>query len=513
MLVLSIIYSLTAILLAIYSLNSLALAFLYLRHRREMPSDPPLRDFPAVTVQLPIFNEAHVVERLIDSAARLNYPREKLQIQVLDDSTDDTTLLARRRIAYYRAQGADIELIHRQDRNDFKAGALREGLKTAKGEFIALFDADFLPPREFLLKTIPHFRKQTHLGFLQTRWGHINDTYSSLTRAQAIALDGHFGVEQPARHSTGLFLNFNGSGGVWRRQCIQDAGGWQGDTLCEDLDLSYRAQLAGWEPLYLMDVVCPAEIPPQIHAFKRQQARWARGSIACAIKLWRPILRAPASFCKRAHGLIHLTGYLVHPLMLVILLLSVPLILLRQPVAFPLTYLSLASLGPPVLYALGQRSLYPDWVRRMRYFPLLVLLGTGLAVSNTRAIYEEFRGKQASFGRTPKFRLEQRPDNWSRSRYALPFDWISIGELLAALYAILGIAIALYQGNYFAIPFLTLYVLGFGYVASLTLFHSAYSWTRGRVPASRLDGSTARQAYPAWRGQRIWRSRKSPERS
>ncbi len=334
-----------------------------------------------------------------------------------------------------------------------------------------------------------------------------------MTRAQAIALDGHFGVEQTARHRTGLFLNFNGSAGVWRRECIEDAGGWQGDTLCEDMDLSYRAQLAGWEPLYLRDVVCPAEIPPQIHAFKRQQARWARGSIACAIKLCRPLLKAPASVFTRIHGLIHLTSYLVHPLMLVILLLSVPLLLLRQPVAFPLTYLTAASLGPPVLYALGQRSLYPDWVKRIRYFPLLVLLGTGLALSNTKAIYQEFRGKQASFGRTPKFRLEQRPDDWRRSRYALPFDWISLGELLAALYAMLGIAIALYQGNYFAIPFLTLYVLGFGYVASLTLFHSAYSWTRKRVPATRLDGSTARQAYPAWRGQRIWRSRKSAERS
>jgi cellulose synthase/poly-beta-1,6-N-acetylglucosamine synthase-like glycosyltransferase len=498
--VLSIIYALTAIWVAIYSLNSFVLAFLYLRHRRETSLNPPLKDLPAVTVQLPVFNEAHVIERLIDSAARLNYPRERLQIQVLDDSTDETTLLAQRRIAYHRAQGADIELIHRQNRYDFKAGALREGLKTAKGEFIALFDADFLPPRDFLLKTIPHFLKESRLGFLQTRWGHINHAYSSLTRAQAIALDGHFGVEQTARHRAGLFLNFNGSAGVWRRECIVDAGGWQGDTLCEDMDLSYRAQLAGWEPLYLRDVVCPAEIPPQIHAFKRQQARWARGSIACAIKLCRPLLEAPASPFTRIHGLIHLTSYLVHPLMLVILLLSVPLLLLRQPVAFPLTYLTVASLGPPVLYALGQRSLYPDWVRRMRYFPLLVLLGTGLAVSNTKAIYEEVRGNQASFSRTPKFRLEQRPDDWRRSRYALPFDWIALGELLAACYAILGIAIALYHGNYFAIPFLTLYVLGFGYVASLTVLHSAQGWVGGRTPVAGAKTPLAGSAnLSSWR--------------
>jgi len=511
--VLSVIYALAAVWLALYSLNSFVLAFLYLRHRWQAPSHPPLTDFPPVTVQLPVFNEAHVIERLIDSAARLDYPRDKLRIQVLDDSTDETTVLAQRRIAYYRAQGVDLQLIHRQSRNDFKAGALREGLKRAEGEFIALFDADFLPPQDFLLKTIPHFLGQRRVGFLQTRWGHINYAYSSLTRTQAIALDGHFGVEQTARHRTGLFLNFNGSAGVWRRQCIEDAGGWQGDTLCEDMDLSYRAQLAGWEPLYLRDVVCPAEIPPQIHAFKRQQARWARGSISCAIKLWRPIVKAPVSLFKRIQGLIHLTSYLVHPLMLLILVLSVPMLLLRQPVAFPLTYLSLASLGPPILYTLGQRSLYPDWVRRVRYFPLLVLLGTGLALSNAKAICEELRGKKDSFGRTPKFRLEKRRDDWKHSRYALSFDWTSVGELLAALYAMLGIAIALHQGNYFAIPFLTLYVLGFGYVASLTLFHSAYGWTRERVRATRLEERRARQAHPAWQGQRIWSSRKSPERS
>ncbi len=511
--VLSIIYALTAIWLAIYSVNSFALVFLYLRHRRRMISDAPSTDCPGVTVQLPVFNEAHVIERLIDSAAALDYPRDKLQIQVLDDSTDETTLLALRRIAYHRARGLDIELVHRQNRADFKAGALRDGLIRAKGEFIALFDADFLPPRDFLLKTIPKFLEHSRLGFVQTRWGHINYAYSSLTRTQAIALDGHFGVEQIARHGAGLFLNFNGSAGVWRRACIEDAGGWQGDTVCEDMDLSYRAQLAGWEPLYLRDVVCPAEIPPQIHAFKRQQARWARGSIACAIKLWRPILKARVSLFKRLQGLVHLTSYLVHPLMLAILLLSVPLLLLRQPVSFPLTYLSMASLGPPVLYALGQRNLHPHWVKRMRYFPLLVLLGTGLALSNTKAIYGELIGKKGSFGRTPKFRLEQGPYDWRSSKYALPFDWISLGELLAALYAVLGIAIALYQSNYFAIPFLTLYVLGFGYVASLTVLHSVHARSRERVPDATPQQPGTRQAPPAWRGQRIWDSRKSPERS
>lgn len=499
MVILSIIYALAAVWLALYTLNAFVLTSLYLRHRRHVLSDPPLESFPHVTVQLPVFNEAHVIERLIDSAVSLTYPRDKLQIQVLDDSVDETTPLAQRRIAYHRARGVEIELIHRHSRADFKAGALREGMKSAKGEFIALFDADFLPPQDFLLKTVPLFLSRHRLGFIQTRWGHINNAYSSLTRAQTIALDGHFVVEQTARQRSGLFINFNGAAGVWRKECIEDAGGWQGDTLCEDMDLSYRAQLAGWEPLFLPEVVCPAEIPPQIHAFKRQQSRWARGSIRCALKLWRPILRAPMSAFKRLQGLIHLTSYLVHPLMVLILLLSVPLLFMGQPVAFPLTYLSLASLGPPTLYALAQRSLYPDWVRRISYLPLLVLLGTGLTLSNTRAIYEEVRGKKEKFGRTPKFRLEKRRDDWRRSRYALSFDWMALAEMLAALYAVLGVVIALQQGNYFAIPFLMLYVMGLGYVASLTVLHSAHGWIGRKAPMARAKTPLARGAHPTWR--------------
>lgn len=499
MLVLAIIYALAAVWLALYTLNAFVLTFLYLRHRRDSVPDPPLRNVPPVTVQLPVFNEAHVIERLIDAAARLDYPQDRLQIQVLDDSTDETTLLARNRVAYHRGRGVDMELIHRHSRTDFKAGALREGMQRATGQFIALFDADFLPPQDFLLRTIPLFLSRPRLGFLQTRWGHINSPYSSLTHAQAIALDGHFVVEQTARQRSGLFVNFNGAAGIWCRECIEDAGGWQGDTLCEDMDLSYRAQLAGWKPLYLPDVVCPAEIPPQIHAFKRQQARWARGSIGCALKLWRSIVKAPVSAFKRLQGLVHLTSYAIHPLMLLVLALSVPLLSMRQPVAFPLTFLSLASLGPPTLYTLAQRSLYADWLRKIRHLPLLILLGTGLTLNNSRAIYEELRGKKEKFGRTPKFRLEQGQDDWRKSRYALSFDWMALGEVLSALYASLGVAIAFCQGNYFAIPFLMLYVLGFSYVASLTILHSAHSWTRQKGPMTRTEAPLTRGAHHTWR--------------
>jgi cellulose synthase/poly-beta-1,6-N-acetylglucosamine synthase-like glycosyltransferase len=497
--ILSFIYGVAAVWLAVYTLNAFVLTFLYWRHRQEDPPAPALDLLPKVTVQLPIFNEAHVVERLIDNAALIRYPADRLQIQVLDDSTDETTALARRRVSHHRCRGVDIELLHRYHRTDFKAGALREGLETASGDFIALFDADFLPPEDFLIQTIPHFLTRPWLGFVQTRWGHINRDFSPLTSAQAIALDGHFAIEQPARLHAGLFLNFNGSGGVWRRKCIEEAGGWQGDTLCEDMDLSYRAELAGWEPLYLRDVVCQAEIPPQIHAFKRQQARWAGGSISCAFKLWLDIARSPASAFKRVQGLIHLTSYLVHPLMLLVLALSVPLLYLRQPVAYPLTYLSLASLGPPTLYLWALRSLSPDCWRRMRHFPLLVLLGTGLTLSNSRAIYRTLTGKRDEFGRTPKFRLEGHSAAWKESRYALPFDWMAWGEMLAAAYALLGVAIAFYRGNLFAIPFLMLYVAGFGYVASLSVLHSARGWLKDGTSLGGAKAPLAGGANPSLR--------------
>ena len=498
-LVVSIIYAVAALWLAVYTVNSFVLTFLYWRHQRKDPCVPALNSYPRVTVQLPIFNEAHVVERLIDCTVRLRYPADRLQIQVLDDSTDETAALARKKVAYHRSRGVDIELIHRYHRTDFKAGALREGMKSASGEFFALFDADFLPPDDFLLRTIPHFLARPRLGFVQTRWGHINRGYSPLTGAQAIALDGHFAIEQPARFLSGLFLNFNGSAGVWRRRSIDEAGGWQGDTLCEDMDLSYRAQLAGWEPLYLRDVVCKAEIPPQIHAFKRQQARWARGSISCALKLGPRILRAPLSAFQRVQGLIHLTSYLVHPLMLLVLALSVPLLAMRQPVAYPLTYVSLASLGPPTMYLWAQRSLYADWGPRMRHFPLLVLLGMGLTLSNSRAIYRAVRGRQDEFSRTPKFNLERGGEDWRGSRYALSLDWMVLGETLAALYALLGVGIALEQGNLLAIPFLMLYVVGFGYVASLTVIHSAKGWLREGTPVAGAKSSLAGSATPSWR--------------
>jgi cellulose synthase/poly-beta-1,6-N-acetylglucosamine synthase-like glycosyltransferase len=483
--VLAIVYGLTAVLLAIYGLNSLIMVLLYLRHRPfgrpvlslveglrtpcENQPPSPLTNAPPVTVQLPIYNELHVVERLIDAVARLDYPRDRLQIQVLDDSTDETTTLTQARVDYYRTKGIDIVLIHRPERTGFKAGALQRGLETATGGFVAIFDADFVPNPDFLRRIIPHFQGRPRLGLVQARWSHINADYSPLTRAQALALDGHFVVEQTARQRSGLFMNFNGASGVWRKRCIEEAGGWQGDTLSEDLDLSYRAQLAGWEFLYLPDVASPAEIPPQINAFKRQQFRWAKGSIQCLLKHWRALVRVRRPAFVRLQGLIHLSNYLIHPLMLILLLLTLPLLLGQGRMGLPLFYLGLGSVGPPLVFILSQWDVYPDWHRRLAYFPLLALLGTGIALNNALAVGEALVRRPNLFQRTPKFGLEGRTDRWAESPYALPVNWMTLGEVLLSLYSLITVIVALAQGNYYAVPFLLLYLGGFGYVAVLGL--------------------------------------------
>jgi len=375
----SAIYIVAALLLALYGANALLLTFTYWKVRHRQSAEPPLTRAPRVTVQLPVYNEVHVVARLIDAAVRLEYPAGRLQFQVLDDSTDETTAIARQRVEALRARGVDIVLVRRQGREGYKAGALAHGMGTATGELIAIFDADFVPEPDFLLRTVPHFLTDPHMGFLQTRWGHLNGDYSLLTRAQALALDGHFAVEQTARQRSGWFMNFNGTAGLWRRACIEDSGGWSGDTLSEDLDLSYRAQLAGWQAGYLPQVVAPAEVPPQIAAFKRQQSRWAKGSIQCLRKLGKDVWRAERSLAARLEGLIHLSSYLAHPLMIVMLLATLPLLLSGARLSWPLAYLSLASLGPPLLYAVAQKSLHPDWWQRYAPSRLVAALCTDAA--------------------------------------------------------------------------------------------------------------------------------------
>jgi cellulose synthase/poly-beta-1,6-N-acetylglucosamine synthase-like glycosyltransferase len=494
--VIDILYLISVVLLASYGLNAIITIILFLSHRHEARKCPELKEFPHVTVQLPIFNELFVVERLVTAAASLDYPRNRLQIQVLDDSTDETTAVAEELVRRYRSQGVNIDLFHRVDRSGFKAGALKASLPEVTGEYIAIFDADFVPEPDFLRRTVPFFAENPHLGMIQTRWGHVNGDYSTLTRAQAIALDGHFVVEQTARNRSGLFMNFNGTAGIWRRTCIEDSGGWQIDTICEDLDLSYRAQLGGWDFLFLPDVVVPAEVPPQMNAFKRQQFRWAKGSMQCAIKLWRPVLAAPVPVLKRLQGILHLTSYSVHPLMVMLLLTTLPFVTQHSPLSNYVGFLSIVSLGPPLMYLVGQRALHPDWARRFSTFPLLLLIGTGIAWSNTRAILEAFTKRENQFHRTPKFRVEARQDNWMDSPYALPLEGDTIGELALAAYALGTAAYSIIDGNPFILPFLLIYAAGFGYVAVLGILHSA-GHRRGKVAPTTASSYPASCATPA----------------
>jgi cellulose synthase/poly-beta-1,6-N-acetylglucosamine synthase-like glycosyltransferase len=469
--------------LFLYGMNCYVMLFLHRRVRHTVRQDETavqqaweasLPPYPRVTVQLPIYNERYVIERLVEAVARLCYPRAQLEIQILDDSTDETTAIAMRLVERYCPLGFAITVQHRPHRHGFKAGALAEGLTRATGEFIAIFDADFVPAPDFLLRTLPFFQDPA-IAMVQTRWGHLNRTYSRLTLAQAFGIDGHFGVEQTARCGAGLFMNFNGSGGVWRRQAIEDAGGWQADTLTEDLDLSYRAQLRGWRMQFVPDVVCPAELPVQMSGVKSQQHRWAKGSIQTAKKLLPRVVRADLSCFTKCQAVLHLTNYLVHPLMLWTALLlpwlpqDAPVSVLHTPL---LTIVSIvcATAGPASLYLYAQCQLYPDWRHRLRSFPYLLIFGTGIALSNTKAILEALGNVPGAFVRTPKFRIEHPADTWVGKHYRAVFSWLSLGELGLAVYSGYGLYLAVHRGAYLLLPFLLLYTLGFAAVAGLSLY-------------------------------------------
>jgi cellulose synthase/poly-beta-1,6-N-acetylglucosamine synthase-like glycosyltransferase len=435
------------------------------------------RDWPHVTVQLPVYNELHTVERLLAAVAALDYPRDRLQIQVLDDSTDDTRALVARIVERLRQTGMDITHVTRPDRVGYKAGALAAGLASAVGELIAVFDADFVPPPSFLRQVVPHLA-DPKVGCVQTRWGHINRDYSSITQVQALMLDGHFVVEQTARSRAGLFTSFNGTAGMWRKACILDAGGWTSDTLTEDLDLCYRAQLRGWKVAYLPHVVVPAELPVQIGAFKRQQARWAQGSIQTALKLVDPLLRSRQPWTIKLQGVMHLTAYLAHPLMVLNALLLAPAAVLQstspgwmsgwaQAVA---PWLMLAAFGPPLLFIVAQVADGRGWPRRLLALPLLVLAGIGIALNNTWAVFKALLGLRQGFLRTPKYAVRRTGDTWVNTVYALGVDPLVWGELAMALYALA--LVVLRVAPWGLAPWLLLYAMGFLYVAATGLLQA-----------------------------------------
>jgi cellulose synthase/poly-beta-1,6-N-acetylglucosamine synthase-like glycosyltransferase len=470
--------------LAFYGFHNLYTTILYLRMRKaakHTQTTQQLAIWPPVTVQLPVFNEKYTVERLLHAVTQLDYPANRLQIQVLDDSTDDTYNLVKQLVQKYKSRGVNIELIHRVDRTGYKAGALGNGLSTATGELIAIFDADFVPNSDWLQKTVPCFQ-DPKLGCIQTRWGHTNQQYNSLTRAEAIGIDGHFVIEQTVRSKNGFFLNFNGTAGLWRRACIEDAGGWQWDTLTEDLDLSYRAQMRGWKFDYLPDVVVPAELPSQVEAFKKQQFRWAKGSFQVVRKILPKVLEQPGlSWKVRLMAILHLTGYFVHPLMISLLLLTLPVGLLIPAVfkIFPLSML--ACIGPPLLYLTATASIKAPLFERLKLLPLLTITGFGISLSTSIAVLEGLMGKGGVFVRTPKLNLGNAPrqNQAIDHAYIPPIGPLVWGEITLGLYSLFtGIVLAGYVG-WGIVPWMVIYTIGFFYIAGLNLIQ--------HVPQPRMD--------------------------
>jgi cellulose synthase/poly-beta-1,6-N-acetylglucosamine synthase-like glycosyltransferase len=458
-------YLLNIGLLAIYGINALVLAGLRRwRHSSISIIDPDVNyDWPQVTVQLPVYNERYVVERLIESVAALDYPPERLHIQVLDDSSDITSEIVSRSVSAVQSRGIDIAHVQRSKRRGYKGGALAYGMRFAKGDFIAIFDADFMPTPDFLKRTIPYFERDIETGCLQTRWGHLNRENSWLTRTQANGIDGHFIIEQETKSEAGLFLNFNGTAGIWRRQCIEDAGGWQHDTLTEDLDLSYRAQLRGWKIRYLPHIISPAELPEKISAFKSQQFRWAKGSIQTARKMLGELWRSSQPLVVKVEGTIHLTHYAVHPLMIINLLLIVPLLLGRNFLLNIYPFFALAAIGPLFMYLTAMGKQEVPMLRRLFNLLMLVLLGMGLSLNNTRAVAEALIGKKTPFKRTPKYNLRNDQYGGKNLDYLLPRSGMVWLEALVGLYAVALLLVALSQGNWGLVFWLSLISGGYIY--------------------------------------------------
>jgi len=436
-------------------------------------------ELPRITVQLPLFNEMYVVERLLKAVTAIDYPRDKFEIQVLDDSTDETVKLASATVENYAALGFDIQYIHRTDRTGFKAGALENGLKTAKGELLAIFDADFVPKPDCLRKLVDYFSDPL-VGCAQMRWSHINGSYNLLTRLQTIMLDGHFVVEQTVRNRTGGFFNFNGTAGIWRRRAIEMSGGWQHDTLTEDTDLSFRAQLMGWRFVYLLDEDAPSEIPVEINAFKAQQRRWAKGVMQVGIKLYRRIWFAPLPLRVKLEMFFRLTGNISYPLMIVVSFLQFPLLLVRYNQGFshlmvfdvPLLFFSTVS----VVLFYGTGVWYLDEKRgpRLVHLPLVMALGIGLAFSNARAVLEALLGIKSEFVRTPKYSVEGSTDEtWKKKKYKRKRGFLPLFELSFSLYFLLAILYAIHMNLFGTIPFLCLFFFGYGYMGVMSIWQSA----------------------------------------
>ncbi len=503
-------YLVVVSIVCLYGFHRWVLVWLYYRYRRNAPR---LRACfvqpPRVTIQLPMYNEQYVARRVIEKACQIDYPADRLQIQVLDDSTDETVDIARNTVERMRLAGHDIVYLRRDHRTGYKAGALEEGLKTATGEFVCIFDADFVPPRQILRETIDYFADPS-LGMVQARWDHINRDHSLLTKTQAILLDGHFMIEHTARNRSGRFMSFNGTAGLWRKSCIASAGGWQHDTLTEDLDLSYRAQLRGWKFVFLPNLLSPAELPPEMNAFKSQQYRWAKGGAQTCKKLLPKILRSRLPLKIKVEAFFHLTSCVVYIFMVLLTLLLFPALYLKLSlfrdgilgrVAFDASLFLIATCSPSTFYLASQREIFHTWADKIKFLPLLMALGIGIALSNARAALAGFFGKPSEFVRTPKFGVAAASDRAWRNRvktYQKPRkrDVQPYAELAVGLYLLACVGLCfVYEKVTVGIPFLVLFMSGYLYVSLTSLLpHRA---------GERADGAEApTQAEPAVRARR-----------
>lgn len=455
--------------LSFYGLHRFIMVYLYHKYKdKVIAPNTRFKELPRVTVQIPAYNEMYVIERIINAVCSFDYPNDRLDVQVLDDSTDETRRIARNAVERWCRSGVDIQYIHRNNRIGFKAGALENGLHTAKGEFIAIFDVDFVPGADFLQKSI-HYFTDPRIGMVQGRWDHLNRDYSFLTRTQAIFLDGHFILESFTRFLSGRFFNFNGTAGIFRRKAIEQAGGWEHDTLTEDLDLSYRAQMKGWDFIFLHDLRVPAELPVEINSFKSQQCRWAKGAIQTCKKVLPQILRGRFGFKRKLEAWYHLTGNVTYPLMVALSLILFPALIVRYHqgwfelliIDLPLFILSFSSVV--TFYITSQKALHRDWLKRIAYIPGLMAVGIGMTIPGAKAVLEGAIGLKSPFVRTPKYSVEGNKGDWINKGYRCPIGFVSIIEIILGIYYTFVVLYALNLGIYGIIPFLMLFQWGYLY--------------------------------------------------
>ncbi len=486
-------YFLVLFVLAMYGLHRYWLVYEFFKYSKNVPGPPPpLQIWPQVTIQLPIFNERYVIERLVEAVSHFDYPAELLDVQVLDDSTDETREVARACVERHAAQGMPIVYIHRANREGFKAGALENGLKSARGKLVAIFDADFLPEPDFLRRTIPYFQNP-EIAMVQTRWTYLNSDYSLLTNVETILLDGHFVIEHGARSRRGTFFNFNGTAGVWRRKAIEDAGGWQHDTLTEDTDLSYRAQLRGWKFLYLPEIECASELPVDMNGFKAQQARWAKGLMQTAKKILPKVFKSAVPWHVKAEAFFHLTANISYPLMVLLSTMLLPAMIVRfyqgwfqmLVIDLPLFLASTCSISS--FYLVSQRVLRPKtWWRTFLYMPFVMATGIGISVRNAKAVLEAIFGVKSEFVRTPKYKIEGKQDTFVKKTYKNKAGWMPFAEVALGIYFAFTVLYAIRNENYATVPFLLLFVWGYLYTGFMSLGQTYFAHLRFGVNAPEM---------------------------